>query len=526
MIGEQRVFQERTVPANTSLVGLSALVHKYGVSAPLANPACVSASSIRGGRRDHDGWTIFENRYRPDDTIAGHLSFALRHEPLDLLALKRIFLAAPQDMLRAEITKAVADQPTGGVSRRMWFFYEWLTDDRLPIAPAETGNYVDAVDAKAYFTSTPVNSARHRVKDNLLGTPAFCPVVRRTAALEEAISADWSGRAKELVGRVSKGLIARAASFLLLADSQASYQIEGERPPRNRLERWMRAVSQAGKRPISVDELVRLQHIVIEDSRFVKRGIREEGGFIGDRDWDDQPLPEFVSARHDDVLELIEGILAASRRMAASELDPVLQASVVAFAFVFVHPFVDGNGRIHRYLIHHVLAERGYTPPGMVFPVSSVLLDRQETYAEKLRAFSGRLLPYIDWVSTPDKNVRVTNDTADLYRFGDYTDLVEFLHECVVRTILEDLPNEITQLARFDEAKARIQAFLEMPDAMISSLVNFVLQNKGTLSKRRRSREFAVMTDGEVEAVEDIVQEVFEISANESEPDGSTDHTP
>lgn len=120
----------------------------------------------------------------------------------------------------------------------------------------------------------------------------------------------------------------------------------------------------------------------------------------------------------------------------------------------------------------------------------------------------------------------MTNDTADLYRFGDYTELVEFLHECVVRTIVEDLPNEIAQLARFDEAKGRIQSFLEMPDAMISSLVNFVLQNKGTLLKRRRSREFAVMTDVEVEAVEAIVQEVFEISANEAEPDGSTEHTP
>ncbi len=36
---------------------------------------------------------------------------------------------------------------------------------------------------------------------------------------------------------------------------------------------------------------------------------------------------------------------------------------VVGFGFVFLHPFEDGNGRLHRYLIHHVLSARQFTPP-------------------------------------------------------------------------------------------------------------------------------------------------------------------
>ena len=63
--------------------------------------------------------------------------------------------------------------------------------------------------------------------------------------------------AAETVGRTGRHLIARAASFLLLADSRASFEIEGERPPRNRLERWGRAVLQAGRNPLSLDELNR-----------------------------------------------------------------------------------------------------------------------------------------------------------------------------------------------------------------------------------------------------------------------------
>lgn len=59
---------------------------------------------------------------------------------------------------------------------------------------------------------------------------------------------------------------------------------------------------------------------------------------------------------------MIEGLVAFDRK-AAPDLDAVLAAAIVAFAFIYIHPFADGNGRLHRYLIHHVLAERGFNPP-------------------------------------------------------------------------------------------------------------------------------------------------------------------
>ncbi|MDQ2711738.1 MAG: hypothetical protein M3Y24_05780 [Acidobacteriota bacterium] len=45
---------------------------------------------------------------------------------------------------------------------------------------------------------------------------------------------------------------------------------------------------------------------------------------------------------------------------------------------------------MHRCLIHHVLAERRLTPPGMVFPMSSVMLDRIDDYRTTLQAHSIR----------------------------------------------------------------------------------------------------------------------------------------
>ena len=41
-------------------------------------------------------------------------------------------------------------------------------------------------------------------------------------------------------------------------------------------------------------------------------------------------------------------------------------AAIIAFGFVFIHPFLDGNGRIHRFLIHDMLTRDGIAEQGLV----------------------------------------------------------------------------------------------------------------------------------------------------------------
>ena len=190
-------------------------------------------------------------------------------------------------------------------------------------------------------------------------------------------------------------------------------------------------------------------------------------------------------------------------------IDPVLKAAATAFGFVYIHPFEDGNGRVHRCLIHHVLAERQFTPPGMVFPVSSVMLDRINDYRTTLQSHSGPLMPFIDWRPTPDRNVEVLNNTADLYRYFDCTQAAEFLYACVTRTVEQDLPEEIDYLRRHDQAIERIMNAVEMPDRLAENLLMFIRDNRGKLSKRRRENEFRNLTDKEVALLEGIVRDVF-----------------
>ncbi|MGH9388980.1 MAG: Fic family protein, partial [Vicinamibacteria bacterium] len=139
-----------------------------------------------------------------------------------------------------------------------------------------------------------------------------------------------------------------------------------------------------------------------------------------------------------------------------------------------------------------------------------VMLDRIDDYRTTLETHSGPLMPFIDWRPTPERNVEVLNETADLYRYFDCTEAAEFLYACVRRTVEDDLPREIDYLRRHDEAIRRIMDAVEMPDRVVENLVLFIRQNKGTLSRKRRDGEFQKLRDDEVTLIESVVRDAFE----------------
>ena len=384
--GPVTVFQERRLPEPATPAGYSALVDAYGFQAPL--PRTLSATGAHHRVREEGGWRIMTPRHAPHPTLEGHLTFALKYEGLDLAVLKRLFLATGPGAIEA----LVREKSSGSYARRIWFLYEWLTGARLDLPDAASGRYIPVVDPELQYAANGENAPRYRVRNNLPGTPAFCPLVFRTPAIECFIGLDLSVRARETVADVPRDLLARTAAFLLLKDSRSSFAIEGERPPQDRIQRWGRAIGEAGRQLLDRDELLRLQRIVIGDARFTRLGFRQDGGFVGEHDRETRmPLPDHISARPEDLPFLIDGMIAFDRG-AAQALDAVIAAAVLAFGFVYVHPFEDGNGRIHRYLIHHVLAERGFNPPGVVFPVSAAILERIDDYGQALESYSRRLL--------------------------------------------------------------------------------------------------------------------------------------
>ncbi len=494
------------VPAGVRPLGYAALAAAYGLEVPA--PDFLFATGERHTLRTEGRWSILTPRYRPADTLVAHLAFALRHEPVDLGLLAALFRRPEAG---TSITAWVQRQPTGRHPRRAWFLYEWLTGERLDLPSAPKVAAADAIDPERQFAISGQIVSRYRVRDNLPGTPRFCPLVRLSPDLIAMLASDLAEEARAVVRHTAPDLIARAAAFLLLQDSKASYIIEGERPPQDRIQRWGQALGEAGRTAISEDEFLRLQRLVIgRDTRFLRLGWRAQGGFVGRRDRDtNAPLPAHVSAKPEDLGALIDGLMEFAERSDVGELDPIVSAACLAFGFVFIHPFEDGNGRIHRWLLHHVLARRGFNPPGVNFPVSSIFLERIEAYRATLEHFSRPRLALTDWETTPDLNVRALNDTHDLFRFFDATRQAEFLSAAVMETVRNTLPREIEYLRRYDLAKSRIENFLEMPEHKFDLMMGFLRQNAGQFSKRAREKEFGALTDDEVAAIENIYADLL-----------------
>lgn len=498
-------FRDYTLPdAAVSLAGYAALIHVFNLQTPL--PIRLYAVSDRNTRLSEGRWEVIPARYTPQSNWMAHFSFAMKYEGIDLLVLKRLFKA----LSAAKIRQVIQTEPTGKYSRLVWFYYEWLSNTAIDLPDAIQGNYVDAVNTKLQFGGPSRNSSRHRVRNNLPGVAGFCPMVRKTKSIQAHMEADLQKQIRDTVGRIHPDIMARAAAFLLLRDSKASFAIEGEKPAPGRAERWGQAVGQAGREPLSLRELLRLQKILIAGSSLVQPGWRREGGFVGVHDrLSGRPMPDHISARYEDLPVLLQSYIEALDLMEDAEMDTVLMASVFAFGFVFIHPFEDGNGRLHRYIIHHILAEKKFAPPGIVFPISAVILNRMDDYRKVLEEVARPRLNFIQWEPTERGNVHVLNDTADLYRYFDATSICEFLYSCVHETVTRLLPDEVDYLRKHDTMRGFLDEHFDLPEPVKETLIGFLRHQRGRLSNRARKKEFESLSDSEVALIENGYRNIF-----------------
>ncbi len=508
------VFHGKRSPEEGTIVGYAAIIDKLKLQMPMVAPIALVCDQNKNYQ--NKDWLILPTSYLPEDSqefdeieaLYKHLVFALKYEGVNLL----LFSCLTKHYSEAQLTKLVSFEPTGQYSRRIWFIIEWLIGKNLEGKEnLSKKSYVSALDTNQQYSIEGIKSPRHLVINNLPGTPDFCPLIKKTEKLEKYTIDNLSNKKSNYLKGIRKEIIQRASAFLLLKDSKASFSIEGESPKSKRAARWGQAIGQAGTKDLTKDELKRLQQVVIENSRFVEMGFRKKGGFVGEHDRvSGEPIPEHISAKWQDLPKLLNGLIETNKILVDSEIDAVISATIIAFGFVFIHPFEDGNGRIHRYLIHHILSKKKFSQQGIIFPVSASILDHIEDYRQVLEAYSHPLLDFIEWEETNNHNVNVLNETIDYYRFCDLTAQSEFLYDCVSDTIETIIPNELSYLTQYDEFKKLIDDEFEMPDSLVALLVTFLDQNNGVLSKRAREKEFSALSEKEVKSIEKLYIDIFE----------------
>ena len=240
------------------------------------------------------------------------------------------------------------------------------------------------------------------IPDPLIGRPLRldAPVAADVADAEAAI-ARLNSEARALVDTEA------LARLLLRAESVASSKIEGlEVGPRRLLhaeaernlgqrstditaaevlgsiDAMVYAVeSVAGAKEITLEQLLEAHRRLLAGTRLEQSGgrLRTQQNWIGGSDYNPcsasyvPPPPEFVEGLLRDLCSFCN----------EDSLPAVAQAALAHAQFETIHPFVDGNGRTGRALVHLVLRRRGLAPR-VLPPVSLILATWATDYVEGL----------------------------------------------------------------------------------------------------------------------------------------------
>ena len=490
------------------LAGYAALIERYGVDViPNWHRSFVATTETH--RVDSTGDVIEEiypSKYWPGDTLGDHLEFALKYDGTNLAILATLF----QEVAEEDVLEYVRSKPTGKYARRLWFLYEFLTGRSLPLDAVKRGNYVDLLEADEYYTITPARQVRRqRINDNLLGESQFCPVIRRTNTLRDFEAVNLPKRCRQVVSTYSPELLKRALSYLYTKETKSSFEIEHIKPSSTRTERFV-ALLQLAEQEEFCDktQLIDLQNRIV-DPRFRDSDYRLSQNYVGETiAWQREKI-HFVCPKPEHVADLMAGLVAAHKRMETGNVSAVVHAAAIAYGFVFLHPFEDGNGRIHRFLIHNILARRRFTPEGIMFPISASILKNPADYDASLEAFSRHLMALVEYSLDEEGLMTVHNDTARWYRYLDMTPQAEALFRFIDQTIDTELARELTFLANYDETKRAIQEIVDMPDRKIDLFIRFCLQNNGRLSAGKRVSHFDFLSDKEIARLERAVQSAY-----------------
>jgi hypothetical protein len=491
------------------LAGYTLLIEKYKLSVlPNWHTSSVSPTgTLRSTIENGQVQSVYPRSYWPGDNTGDHLEFALKYDGVNPGILSALFKAISED----EITAWITSKPTGKYARRIWFFYEFLTGRSLPLRDLTRGNYIRLLEMDRYYTTAPGRRVqRQRVIDNLLGGPYFCPVIRRTDKLVAMEGMDLRRRCEEIVAAYPSGLLRRALGYLYNKETKSSFEIEHIKPNASRTEKFIGLLEMAEHRDFCEKPLLIDVQNRIVDPRFRDADYRLSQNYIGHTISYQKQLIHYVCPRPEDVPELMDGLLASHQMMKEGSAPAMIHAAAISYGFVFIHPFEDGNGRIHRFLIHNILFLTGAIPKGLMFPVSAAMLKNPALYDHSLEAFSVPLMRLVEYDLDDLGQMAIPGDTVHWYRYIDMTAQAEALYDFVKLTIEHELVEELDFLANYDKTKEAIQQIVDMPDRLIDLFIKFCLQNNGRLSEKKREAYFGFMTDEELAGMEEAVRAGYE----------------
>lgn len=516
---------------NTDLVGYTHLRNQCAKALPPSRSIAVREKWRGQGRSSVPmGVTVvvpFES-IDPDSKLIDHVLVALRYEGVDLSILGESLKMIPAQDVLARFDET----PNGEYIRRAAYLWEHFNQQPLEGLVIPRRRTIKLFNPDNYYTRHKGKvDSKWAVEFNGLGSLTYCPTVRRDKRLDDADAALWRnyeafirswGGAKEPSKNPSRlfnpktenSILARTMRHAFLDETESSFRIESEEPSGNKMEQFVQLLKNAhGKQVINEEFLTALQRFCV-DGRWHEFQYRDKQNWLGNGSRNIRSRVTYVPPPSEILPEIMETLCDLINSPQENDLPAIAQAGVVSFGFVFAHPFLDGNGRISRYLAHQSLCNSDKLPHGMVIPLSAAILGEQESYLAALTDFSApmRALWDVDPSGDPDVPTLTFNGSDLAYRYWDGGACSAFMTDMGRIALDEKLINEAIFLRSHDQCLSRIQEVSSgLPDKDISKLIRMAVSNTanpGTLSTNKK-KQFSWVGEDAMSDIETIIKESF-----------------
>jgi Fic family protein len=433
-----------------------------------------------------------------NDLPLSHLLFALKHEGTNLPLLSQ----ALRKISAQEILAAITSSPTGAYIRIACYLWEVFNQQELKGSPTVTGIAANLFDPKKYITGPSKRNAKWRVNFNGLGSLDYCVTVERSARINSLLELNILQKANEFLSRLGPTASDRAMSWAYLSETKSSFEIEHETPSVTKAEAFVELLKKAHfTKQLDEEYLVGLQNTAITNP--LDRAIH----YRHEQNWLSSPLRgaagvTYIPPPPEIVHDLMKGLVNFAN-VSPNQMDPLVAATVVSFGFVFIHPFMDGNGRLSRFLFHHALCQSSSLKNGLLLPVSIAMKRNEDAYLGALKSFSepARKRWEVIWIDGDEYRMTFKSDDS-IYRYWNATACVEFGLEMAKQALEKDLREETEFLAKYDLMYRAIDSVYDVRSKELNTLILTCMEQNGKLSANRRKKFATTVSEEIFDAIE------------------------
>lgn len=476
-----------TVVTTHLFLGYEALIRRFNLRVPaLQRVFRTTERTVEKHTRTSDGNELIElpsQRLADTDTVVGQLTFAFKREHLNLTVLGALF---EREEALGAVQLWLNEKPSSRYSRTAGHLATWLTGHQFDYTLPPGSPRIPLLAGAEFVTGAVVPDPKFGVNNNVLGGLSFSPLVRRTPKLMALLEEGLAEKVKLAMSSIEPELLARAADYLYLSETRSTYNIENEIPDNNRAGRFRKLLESAGEPgALTQEQMCNWQNQIVS-------ALTAEYQYRTTQNWLSRAgrlrnIADYIPPPVDMVAPMMADIAAIAAAGSTGALDPVLAAACASFGLVYVHPFLDGNGRLHRFFLHHVLRQSGFTPGGVVLPLSSRMLNQLERYSTLLKSYSRPRTELLEYMLDSDSGTIMVKSVQPrwLYAYFDATDVCEFILECCKLCVEEDLLSEVVYLRAHDETVKELESWLDMRQSQLNTLIDVIVQGNGALSKRK-----------------------------------------